>query len=111
MSIRKMLPSRPVEDYDNYSTDTGLTETKFQQNARRNPGWKGDALCEGISGCAPISTQYENVENADEVNAPRSVQRHRDFNNGLPHDCVVPGTNPDADVAGDSDGDMKKNWR
>ena len=95
MGLDRMLPTRKVEDYDNFSTDQGLTERSF--HARANLG-------EGISGCAPISTQFENVENRDVVNRPRSVQRADEFNKAAPVNYVVPGTNPDAD--GDSDGDI-----
>lgn len=99
MSIQRMLPTRPVEDYDNFSTDKGLTEKRFHENAKSNPGWKGDALREGINGCSPISTQFENVENRDEVVAPRSDLRHKDYVNGRPHDSYTPGTNPHDDPA------------
>jgi hypothetical protein len=96
MGLMRQAAGRPIDDYDNWSTDTGLTEKQFL--ARAN-------LREGINGQARISTQFENVENRDEVNSPRSEQRKRQFDNGQPKDFIVPGTNPDAD--GDSDGDTK----
>jgi hypothetical protein len=62
------LMNIPPTDYEMYDTKTNITEKEFCSRAD---------LQEGVSGCKPIETRFENTERT-QVIAPRSDSRPRD---------------------------------